>query len=113
MNKFNGKFGDAPETASEMTTGTRVTKKSGKSGTSFGRSSKSPGGRAEDLDEAATLKGNMEGTINDRDPNFDPNPMGEMDDEDAAEEERMLGEAKKAKGGDGTDLPECFKDQDG
>ena len=28
-------------------------------------------------------------TLNDRDPNFDPNPMGAMDDEDAAEEERL------------------------
>ena len=55
--------------------------------------------RAEDLDEAANFKGNMEGTLNDRDPNFDPNPMGEMDDEDAAEEERML-EKKKGDGGE-------------
>lgn len=35
INKFNGKFGDGPETASEATTGTRVTKKSG---ASYGRS---------------------------------------------------------------------------
>jgi|TARA_B110001450_G_C17358333_1_gene374486 hypothetical protein len=41
------------------------------------------------LDEAANFKGGMEGTLNDRDPNFDPNPMGAMDDEDAAEEERL------------------------
>lgn len=38
MNKFNGKYGDTPETASEMTTGTKLTRKSGKSGTSFGKS---------------------------------------------------------------------------
>lgn len=86
MNKFNGRFGDAPETASEMTTGTKITKKSGNS---YGRSAQSPGGRVEDLDEAANFKGGMEGTLNDRDPNFDPNPMGAMDDEDAAEEERL------------------------
>lgn len=86
MNKFNGRFGDAPETASEMTTGTKMTKKSGNS---YGRSAQSPGGRVEDLDEAANFKGGMEGTLNDRDPNFDPNPMGAMDDEDAAEEERL------------------------
>ena len=54
----------------------------------------------------------MEGTINDRDPNFDPNPMGEMDDEDAAEEQRLK-EQKKTKGENDTNLPECFKDQDG
>ena len=110
MNKFNGRFGDAPETASEMTTGTKMTKKSGNS---YVRSAQSPGGRVEDLDEAANFKGGMEGTLNDRDPNFDPNPMGAMDDEDAAEEERLQGEASKGKGPNGTALPECFKDQDG
>lgn len=92
MNKFNGRFGDGPETASEVTTATKLTKKSG---TSFGRSAQSPGGRGEDLDEAANFKGTMEGTINDRDPNFDPNPMGEMDDEDAAEEAALMGDKVK------------------
>lgn len=53
----------------------------------------------------------MEGTLNDRDPNFDPNPMGEMDDEDAAEEERML-EKKKGDGGE-TQFQQCFKDSEG
>ena len=35
LNKFNGRFGDGPETASEVTTATKLTKKSG---TSYGRS---------------------------------------------------------------------------
>jgi hypothetical protein len=38
LNKFNGRIGDGPETASEMTTATKLTKKSGKSGTSYGKS---------------------------------------------------------------------------
>ena len=35
MNKFNGRFGDGPETASQMTDATKMTRKSG---TSYGRS---------------------------------------------------------------------------
>ena len=55
----------------------------------------------------------MGGTLNDRDPNFNPNPAGEMDDEDAAEEERMNAEAKKAKDGNETDYQECFQNTEG
>jgi len=91
--KFCGKIavGDH-ETASEITTGTKLTKKSA--------GSKSPskvGGNNDDLDEAATLKEDpnyLRGN-----PDFDPNPDGTqaqmLEDEVAQEEEKLMEEEKK------------------
>jgi len=55
----------------------------------------------------------MEGTLNDRDDNFDPNPMARMDEEEAAAEERMAEEEKQKKKSADTDYPELFIDEEG
>ena len=127
MQKFNGRVvaGEGAETASEVTTATRGTKKSAMSILTKGGPA-SKGGSPEraysakpddDLDEAATMKATpMEGTINNRDNAFDPDPMqsqaNAMDEEDLLEEQRLEEEQKK-NSGKGTQFQELFKKSDG
>ena len=48
-------------------------------------------GVSPDLDEAANFGGGHDGTLNDRDGDFNPNPDREFDDEDEAEEAKANG----------------------
>ena len=123
MQKFNGRIvaGEGTETASELTSATRVTKKSAHSILTKG-GPMSKGGSPErayslkpddDLDEAATMKGGtMEGTLNERDNAFDPDPFqtqqNAMDEEDLLEEQRLEEEQKK-NSGKGTQFQELFQ----
>ena len=76
MQKFNGKMSHSEaETASEMTSATKITKKSGLS-----RQGQSPEPFGDSPERG------YDGTINDRDNDFNPNPDKDFDDEDAAEE---------------------------
>ncbi len=78
MTKFNGKISySEAETASEMTSGTKMTRKSIQSRQE---------GLSPDLDEAVNFKEGYDGTINDRDGGFNPNPDVEFDDEEDHEE---------------------------
>jgi len=66
----------------------------------------------DDLDEAATMKVvGMEGTLNDRDNAFDPDPFqtqaNAMDEEELLEEQRLEEEQKK-NSGKGTRFQELF-----
>lgn len=65
MQKFNGKVnvGEDAATNSEMTSATKITKKSSAAGKSIIRA-----GSPDYLDEAATMP--RDGTFNDRDENF-------------------------------------------
>jgi hypothetical protein len=80
MQKFTGKLaiGDA-ETASEMTSATKITKNTGVSRQL---------GASPDLDEASNFKGPMDGTINDRDNEFNPNPDNEFDEPEEAQDKK-------------------------
>lgn len=98
VQKFSGKIsvGEGAETASEMTSATKLTKVSGKSlkkAQTAGSKSSSPN-KAEDLQDASFLQGQLDGTINDRDNLFDPNPMAtqgnRMDEEEAIEQEKLM-----------------------
>lgn len=101
MQKFNGKVlvGDGTETNSEMTTGTKITKKSGQ-GASKNRGG-SPG--PDELDEAATFEdGQPRPATADAEPHAD---------DDANEEEIAAREA--AKKNQDSPLKHLFKDADG
>jgi hypothetical protein len=84
-----------------MTSATRQTKKSGKSVVRFG----SPGG-VDDLDEAATLARQMDGTLNDRDLEAGDSFMQVAADEDDANDGPKDEEKKK----DSSPLKEFFRD---
>jgi hypothetical protein len=73
--KFTGKISSDAETASEMTSATKVTKKSALS---------RQAGMTPDLDGEQPF--GYDGTINDRDGGFNPDPDREFDEEDANEE---------------------------
>lgn len=110
MQKFCGKIaaGDQ-ETASEVTSATKLTKKSGAA---------SPSKKSDGLDEAATFRGEQEGGTSSRgNPDFDPNPeatqQAQLDQEQALEEERMREEELKKKQVGSTDFPDLFTDKEG
>ena len=109
MSKFNGKISveEGLETASEVTSATRLSKKDGKKAMSKGSRSSSP---EKVLSEMAA--GDPLGTIDRSETGFDPHPeetaANVMDEEEEAEAERMLEEEKQKKSKEQTELPEFF-----
>lgn len=106
MQKFNGKiiFAEGAETNSEMTSATKITRKSSATGKTGTR-----GGSPDFLDEAATMQ--PDGTFNDRETNADQSMMMAGDDDD---DEQNEAKAKaRAESPTTQKLRECYKDSSG